>query len=135
MRSYLLVAALAALSAKGNILEYYDAIDAAVSANADTASYTVITTTTGANGDYGISMVRFTGDSAGDQLSNQWTKGPVLFLHDELETCLSWITDDQSAYQLFQAGHDVYLGGRRGSIGSDSNVNAVSEEDFWSGSI
>ena len=92
-------------------------------------------TMTGANLDYGISMIRFTGDSTGAELSNQWTKGPVLFLHDELESCLSWITDDQSAYQLFQAGHDVYLGCRRGTIGSDSNVNAVSEEDFWSGSI
>lgn len=64
MQSYLLVAALAALSATAIASDLTDALDTAVADNADSASYSVIEVFTGAD-DWTVSMVRFTGDSLG----------------------------------------------------------------------
>ena len=130
MQNYLLLAALAAITAQASST-FADDVDAAVLANADDATISIIESI---YGDRQLSMLRFTGDSAGDEVTNQWTRGPVLFVHDDYESCVDLISQDQSAYQLFLSGFDVFIHCRRGSPGSDVDLN-VDEEAFWNYNI
>ena len=83
--------------------------------------------------DYKIRMVRFIGDALGDDVTDQWTRQPVLFYQDknDYNGCFSWITQDTMAAQLFDLGYDVYIGCRRGNSISDDNPNSLDEETYW----
>jgi len=84
--------------------------------------------------DYNLRMVRFVGDSAGDEITDQWTKQPVMFYQDalSLEGCFDPIVGDTLAASLFEAGYDVFIACRRGQgIEAGSNPNSLSDEDFF----
>lgn len=79
-------------------------------------------------------MVRFTGNASGGNVFDQWTKRPVIFYQRENEDCFSPISDDTTAAELFEGGHDVWIVCHRGDDRDGAvevNPNALSEENFW----
>ena len=89
---------------------------------------------------YNLKMFRFEGpDSALDFRA----KSAVLLLHGGLTNCLAWLTNSVDTgsssvpQQLFEAGHDVWIGCKRGTAYSRTNntlnADTPAEEatQFW----
>ena len=91
---------------------------------------------------YRVGMIRFTGDSNGDPIADQGSKGPILLLHSATQDCLTWFDAtvsteiDSLPLQLFKQGYDVFLGCRRGTLFSrttvdDSEISGAEEEKAY----
>lgn len=78
-------------------------------------------TTTSFDG-YELRLFRFEGDETGVAIEGQGDMGPVLLLNTATKDCRSWFTEsndsdrDAIPKQLFDAGYDVWIGCKRGSI-------------------
>ena len=78
--------------------------------------------TTNSKDGYETRLFRFEGDETGLPIDNQWSQGPVLLYNTATRDCKSWFTESLSAEmdsipkQLFDAGYDVWIGCKRGSI-------------------
>ena len=87
---------------------------------------------------YKIKTFRFLADSNGDQVPDQWTKGPILLMNSVTNDCRDWFTEsadpmaDSIPKQLFDAGYDVWIGCSRGTLFSDEHETyAQGSEDYW----
>ena len=78
--------------------------------------------TTNTADDYKLRLFRFEGDETGVAIEGQWSMGPVLLLNTATRDCRSWFTETSNAdvdsipKMLFDAGYDVWIGCKRGTI-------------------
>lgn len=107
-------------------------------------NYSFENVTVDTNDGYELTLFTITGDSSGNPVANQGTKGPVLLMHGLTLDSLAWFNKaDPSAKalatQLTDAGYQVYFGNIRGSPNSrsfSSGADATSNERaYWDFSV
>ena len=83
-----------------------------------------------------LRMIQFIGDETQTEITDQGTKGIVLFVSSYTQDCLDWLTQTQDEAtdsipkQLFDDGFDVFLGCRRGSKYSQPDP-ITDPEAYW----